>query len=120
MLQKARPAGEEVAVAGLVAAAAPTPARRATAGTPRRAPRVEPARAGHCSTGRVSFAKGVETDASSLSLDLRPSFSADDPQLPIRETTRCYNLPDDGDVLKVTSETNKRRELVPMSVSAAN
>lgn len=33
---------------------------------------------------------------------------------------KCYDLPDDDDVLKVTSETNKRRELLPMSVSAAN
>ena len=33
---------------------------------------------------------------------------------------RCYDLPDDEDVLKVTSETNKRRELVPVLVSAAN
>ena len=33
---------------------------------------------------------------------------------------RCYDLPDDEDVLKVTGETNERRELLPRSVSAAN
>ena len=33
---------------------------------------------------------------------------------------KCYDLPGDEDMLKVTSETNKRRELVSMSISAAN
>ncbi|HEY9227260.1 MAG TPA: hypothetical protein VIP11_11465 [Gemmatimonadaceae bacterium] len=33
---------------------------------------------------------------------------------------RCYDLPDDVDVLAVTSETNKRREVVPQAVAAAN
>jgi integrase len=36
------------------------------------------------------------------------------------ETVREFQRRLDDDVLKVTSETNKRRELVPMSVSAAN
>jgi hypothetical protein len=33
---------------------------------------------------------------------------------------RCYDLPDDVDVLAVTAETNKRRELVPTPIGAAN
>jgi hypothetical protein len=33
---------------------------------------------------------------------------------------KCDDLPGDEDMLKVTSETNKRRELVSMSISAAN
>ena len=33
---------------------------------------------------------------------------------------RCYDLPDDADVLAVTSETNKRRESAPPPISAAN
>jgi integrase len=33
---------------------------------------------------------------------------------------KCYDLPDDEDVLKVTSETNKRRELVPAATCVAN
>jgi hypothetical protein len=33
---------------------------------------------------------------------------------------KCYDLPDYADVLKVTSETNKRHELLRTAVSAAN
>jgi integrase len=33
---------------------------------------------------------------------------------------KCYDLPDDAEVLQVTSETNKRRESLPASTCAAN
>jgi integrase len=33
---------------------------------------------------------------------------------------RCYDLPDDADVLAVTSETNKRREVLPRALGATN
>jgi hypothetical protein len=33
---------------------------------------------------------------------------------------KCYDLPDDVDVLVVTSETNKCRERLPTSIRAAN
>jgi hypothetical protein len=33
---------------------------------------------------------------------------------------KCYDLPDDADVLAVTGETNKRRERVPAATCARN